>query len=172
VRLNILEIFSEIVTGTTCVIFLIICCCLHGVITVSNILPYIEKYSSFTNLLGISLVVYSIGFLVDGIGLGLGDWFLDSWLSAYTADNSRRSRYIRNVSEHAFEYRNQQWAYYSSYRNLFLLLIPFSFCIVWTVYERGGWLWAIGAIFLFALLEIIIIKTMKLLLNLYYALEE
>lgn len=171
-QIDLLEIFSEIVTGVTCAVFLIISCCLYGIISVEQILPYVEKYSSFTNLLGISVVIYAIGLMIDGIGLGIGDWFLDGLVSREKPNRTRRSKYIKNVSNHAFEYRNRQWAYYSSYRNLFLLIIPFGICLINLFWWQKGLLFGIVSILIFFLLEVIIFKTMKMLLNLYYSLED
>ena len=124
---------------------------------------------TFTNFLMFSIIAYFIGFVIDGIGLGIGELFLDKLLYKQKSD---KRKFFKDISEHAFEYKNRQWAYYSGYRNLLLLTLPSLYLLsnfVINKYGMGWGLLTLGSILMF---QVLIVITMAMLLRLYYSIEE
>ncbi len=172
-NLNLFNVFSELVTGLAFISIALIYGYFSNSFDITTIMDFIKTNFSFSKLLGTSILVYYIGFIIDGIGLGIGDLFLDKLLVGKQEIKKNRKKFFREVPQHVFEYRNRQWAYYSCYRNLLLLTIPLLIITFYYTLKLYGFWVALGS-FIFILLVILlpIIKTTKMLLKLYYSIEE
>lgn len=126
--LNLSELFCEVLSGFLAILLAIVLADLF------HLFPLRQAASALlTNLeLGpITLVLvcsYLAGLLVDALGLTLGEWKLDAWMQTVSGNcNSRQ--YWQTAAAHAVTYREHQWAFYSMYRNILILLaigvIPF-----------------------------------------------
>jgi hypothetical protein len=169
-NLNLVYIFSELVTGIAFISLTLIYGYLSNSFDITAFENFIETNFSFSKLLGVSILVYCIGFIFDGIGLGVGELFLDNLL--YKRKSIDRKKFFREVSEYVFVYRNKQWAYYSGYRNLFLLIFLFLIATFPHLFKIKG-IW-VGSLILITiiLIEYLVYRTMKMLLKLYYSIEE
>jgi hypothetical protein len=140
-----------------------------------SLLAEFKTYCStftFSHLLATSVFIYFIGFIIDGIGLGLDELIFNRLLCKECINKEKRENFFKEVSEHVFEYRNRQWAYYSCYRNLFLLIIPPLFFVSNYFWCKYGRLIGVLTMLLIFLVELIIYTTMRMLINLYYSIEK
>jgi len=167
-KLDIEKIFSEFVTG---IVFMILCLTLFflsGHVQVSESLGVLKEWSSFSNLLFFLIIAGFIGFVIDGVGLGFGEVLFDDLVYRYKISAEKRKSFFENASESTLAYRNRQWAYYSCYRNLFLLLIPYSVAIALIVSGDFMKMLLLGVLFV----EFFLFQCLKLLLKLYYSFED
>ena len=172
-KLNLFNIFSELVTGLAFISIALIYGCFSNNFDIATIINFIKTNFSFSKLLGTSILVYYIGFIIDGIGLGIGDLFLDKLLLGKQKIKKNRKRFFREVPQHVFEYRNRQWAYYSCYRNLLLLTTPLLIITVYYTFKLHGiWIGLGSLAFILLVIQLPIFKTAKMLLKLYYSIEE
>ncbi len=173
-KLNIFLIFSELVAGIAFIALIFLYYFMFVPHKINWVIAFKTNCSAltFSHLLSISVIIYFIGFVIDGIGLGLDEIVFNKLLLKERIDKNRRKSFFKNVSEHVLEYRNRQWSYYSCYRNLFLLIFPTLFIVPYFVSKTYGWLQGIGAGCLILALECIVYRTMKMLIKLYYSIEK
>ena len=67
---------------------------------------------------------YFLGVLTDAVGFALGEWFLDALLLGKRQVPVNRNAFWQTVPDHVLAYRDRQWTYFSTYRNLLVVLIP------------------------------------------------
>ncbi len=171
-KLNLFHIFSELVTGIAFISIALIYGYLSKSFDIATFENFIKTDYSFLKLLGASILIYYIGFIIDGVGLGVGELFLDDLLYKRNSIDNNRKKFFREVPEHVFEYRNRQWAYYSCYRNLFLLTIPLLIIAVYYLFKIKGIWFGLLALIIIVGIQFFILKTMRMLLKLYYSIEE
>lgn len=131
------------------------------------VVAFIIKYSSITNATIIIITSYIIGLMVDALGLFIGELFLDKLIckNEPTSDDSRA--FWKGVPNHVLAYRNEQWIYYSCYRNILLLLIPNG--VLWAFYfwKYSRW-YGIAVIAISIFLGVVLWRCMSTLLLIYY----
>lgn len=176
-KLNLFHIFSELVTGIAFISIVLIYGYLSKSFDIATFENFIKTDSiktdySFLKLLGVSILIYYIGFIIDGIGLGMGELFLDNLLYRKNPSNNNRKKFFREVSEHVLEYRSKQWAYYSCYRNFFLLTFPLLIIVFYYSFKIKGIWFNLLALIIVLIIEVFIVKTLQMLLRLYYSIEE
>jgi hypothetical protein len=167
-KVDIERIFCEFVTG---MIFMALCLTLFlfsDNVKLPEILSFLKEYSNIPNLLIFLMAAGLIGFVIDGIGLGFGEIFFDKIIYGYDVSPEKRIKFFEEVSEPVLAYRNRQWAYYSCYRNLFLLLIFYIVAILFTISDcRAKIILIIAVLFI----NFFLYQCLKLLLKLYYSFE-
>ena len=165
--LNFTELFCEIFSGlyTLLIITLIFDC--FGYLDIIKTIQGIMTLPIFTITIVCS---YLIGLIVDAIGLSLGEWFFDEWVSNEddTPTKEEYAKYYKSVSETSAKYRDLQWSYYSLYRNIFLLSVVGIF---FYMYKSGivfGGGFAVLTTIIIIGINACIFYAMRTLLNLYY----
>ena len=165
---NVAEVFCEVLSGFAIMFFIIP---LFDVLGISNIF---ETFAfMWTNLTAAKLVAmlvlaYILGIIMDSIGLSIGEWFLDDIICKGYPTLKDRKIFWNTVPSHVLAYRDMQWAYFSTYRNLAIL----------TLFSGALWCWCLGAhygiigfivvLVSMVILEIAFWKSMKVLLRTYY----
>jgi hypothetical protein len=110
---------------------------------------------------------YLVGILVDAMGLALGECFVDDWINSKSKTITSPA-FWKTVPEHVLKYRDLQWTYYSTYRNVLLLLVPGLVVFPKLVYARLSSCWSAGAVLLILFLMWSLWRSARSLLELYY----
>lgn len=166
-QINLTEVFCEVLSGVALIIVIIPLLDILDYSSLSNTWAYIECRTSLSNF-GILIVFsYILGLLIDAIGLTFGEWFLDDLICNKPTD-FEMARFWQNVDSHVLSYRDTQWAYYSCYRNLFIIFFPGT--VFWTisVWKTLGWHFGLPTLSIFIAFEWILYRSMKALLKIYY----
>jgi hypothetical protein len=170
-ELNLSEVFCEVFSGAVALILALAAAATFGAVDAEQAL---STFAQGLNLGSASLLLvgcYFGGSLIDTIGLAAGELFLDKLVaSESTPSVEDGKKFWGSVSEHVLKYREHQWAFYSAYRNVFLLLIPGAVLIPLAAASSIGTAWAIALGIALVGLEMCIFLSLRTLLNLYYRL--
>lgn len=172
-KLDLQKIFCELLSGTFLLFVLIPILVIADIITLDKVGESLETFDS-KYVVPILIILYFLGVLMDAVGLAIGQLYLDKALLSEeeedehnTHGEERTIKFWQSVPAHVLEYRDRQWAYYSCYRNLFILIIPGSLawliCLVLHCYLIASILVLIG----FAVLQISLYFSLKALLGIY-----
>jgi hypothetical protein len=86
-------------------------------------------------------------------------------------DAAVRQRFWATVPEHVLKYRDIQWAYYSTYRNLLILTVPLGLLSAFIAGRSVGWVAAVLVLAGDAILCYAFWKSMVALLGIYFRLS-
>lgn len=168
-KLNVVEIFCEILSGLILGLIFLPLLGLFNVSTINESWTFINSNLTTGNVTLIIITSYLIGLIVDSVGLSIGEWFLDKKLATEAEPTSDECKtFYNNVEAHILTYRETQWAYLSLYRNLYILAFPHL--IIWSIYFISTKNWA-GLITTGISLIILIVtlhKSIKILIDHYY----
>ncbi len=170
-KLNIAHIFSELISGMSCIVTISLSLYTVNWVNLQGLISFFNERLLWTNFLSTAICVYFIGFVVDGIGLGIGDCFLDDLIYKISLDGKKRIKFFKEVKNHVFEYKEKQWSYYSSYRNLFLLIMPMIVILLLFGWAKYSYLANTSFIIIALTFEIALFFTLRMLLKLYYTIE-
>ena len=167
-KINLTEVFCEVMSGLALLITIIP---LLDILKYSNLcdtISYISLNISLSNFGILIVVCYILGLLFDAIGLTIGELFLDNLVYKNLPSENEIKSFWQKITPHVLNYRDTQWAYYSCYRNLFIIFIPGTF--LWTIVLWNSLHWYLGFLILimFIILEFIFYFSMKVLLKIYY----
>ena len=124
-KFSINEVFCEILSGLALLLISVVTADVFGWISAGSLLTDISSLGA-VDIMGILIVGYLAGLFVDIFGFSVGNLFLDKLaVGSHTMKSCYDSikLYWASAQEHVFAYRELQWAYYSLYRNLLILLI-------------------------------------------------
>jgi hypothetical protein len=111
--------------------------------------------------------------LVDAITLALGECWFDAFLRAGSPPSEADAKqFWQRATEQVMRYRDQQWAFYSTYRALFLLLLPGWGVLSWLTWKHIGYGYALIVASSLILLEVGIYFAARCLLKLNYSLTK
>lgn len=162
--INVTEVFCEILGGLSALMLIALIADLTSISTFSEVYPLMANNLTLT--VGFS---YLLGLVVDAISLAIGEWFLDKWLRTDEPTQGANQAFLKNATAHVLKYRDTEWAYFSAYRNLFLILIPGIFVAAAVTAKYIPWYWAVMVVGgVGVLLELALLKSMKVLLGIYY----
>ncbi len=169
---NLTNIFCEVLSGLGIITFLIPLLDILNCYTLKETLAFIIDKTTLANFGILLFLCYTLGLLFDAIGLAIGDLFLDDLSNKDTPTDVQISDFWKNANSHVLNYRDIQWAYYSCYRNLFIIFAPGS--IVWAIaiWKNFNWYSAIITLILLGVFEWILFYSMKTLLKLYYTITK
>ncbi|MEW6667680.1 MAG: hypothetical protein AB1512_20925 [Thermodesulfobacteriota bacterium] len=170
--IGVAEVFCEILSGIVLAAVIVPFLVIRGVADIPSITAFMGKHMNAATLTMAIAACYFLGLIMDAVGLAVGERCLDSRVCKDAPSSEEMQLFWKAVPEHVLTYRDTQWAYYSMYRNLFLLLIPGSLlwcCVAWA---HSGWLWGLLTLVASALLELCFWRTMKCLLELYYTITK
>jgi hypothetical protein len=168
-EINVREVFCEILSGLVVLLLVTAAVDLAGVMSIDVAWVAFTTNVSFGDVATVILICYLLGLIMDAVGVALGELFLDRLLVSDEPSKAERARFWETVPEHVITYRDVQWAYYSTYRNLFLLTIPTT--ILWSiVFCEINWIFSMVILLVGVLLEFAFWRTMTALLNIYFEL--
>jgi hypothetical protein len=170
--IKITEVFCEILSGFALAAIIIPFLDVTHVTDVALTTEFIGKHLNGASVAGGIAISYLLGLIMDAVGLSLGELFLDIWVCRDTPSSQQTQGFFKAVQPHVLQYRDTQWAYYSMYRNLFLLLIPGGIFWSWTAWSHSGWIWGLAILAASALLELCFWRTMTALLQIYYTITK
>ncbi|MBC2705140.1 hypothetical protein [Desulfobacula sp.] len=165
--LDLNEALCELLGGFFILLSIIPILDINGTIAVKDTFIFLSKNLSLSLIGAVIILSYLLGLIMDVIGLGLGELFVDDFLCKDCPSFEETESFWRNVPEHVLKYRDKQWAYYSAYRNLAILIIPCSFLWGIVFFEKLCWQWVIILVFLF-LIYWALKRTSSVLLKIYY----
>lgn len=168
-KINPKEIFCELLSGLGMFAFLLPLVLLLDFTSCDKLVLYIKGIGNDLAILTILITLcYVLGILMDSIGLTLGYMVIDKVLGGQEPTAIDYQNYWKNVTTELSEFREQQWTYYSCFRNLSIVIIPAA--LLWFVLmiknDNTSLAWVI--LISSALVEFFLIRSMKILLGLYY----
>jgi hypothetical protein len=175
---SLIEAFCEVLSGIGFLFLLLPALHLAGITSVGAVICYIATSLTVAGFGAFLLGAYVLGAAVaDPAGLAI-DEFLGSllrerwtkaadWLWGPTVSAANKGKFWRTVSDHVLKYRELQWAYYSAYRNLFILFAPAS--VLWTIiaWRECGWARGVEVLGVCLILEGALFYSAKVLSALY-----
>ena len=164
--IKISEVFCEVLSGAA--MLLVAGLGLHylGFLKVQDLPKAIEN-SSFGKLAEVLAICYLLGLIMDAISLAIGELFLDKRVVSDEPKPEEVRVFLKTAPEHILKYRDTQWAYYSTYRNLFLLLFPGGILATLIIFQERG-IWGLLVLAISVAFGIAFFRSMKTLLKLYY----
>lgn len=165
--LNLTEIFCEISSGLLLIGIFLPWTCEGNMNSISEI--YRSCFANVTSSTIIVLLVFSylLGLVVDALGL-----VADAWLFRHIFQNSptsaERRDFFSSAPAHILQYRDNQWAYYSLYRNIFLINVAGFVSII--TFTRETWSFAekLALFAIVAFLNLCFFRAMTSIVNLYF----
>lgn len=168
-KLNLKEIFCELLSGLTLILLIIPVLHVLGAVPIFKIEKMVMESLDSTLVITLTLVCsFVLGIVMDSIGLALGSLFIDKLICPNEPKSSEYQRYWKTVTPELSAYREEQWAYYSCYRNMSIVLVPLIIFWSFVVFEQGNFLLVVPLIVGGTLTELALIKSMKILLELVY----
>ncbi len=167
-KVNLKEIFCELLSGLALILLIIPILYLLGEVTIDEILKAISQSSGavvVTLVIGVSFI---LGIIMDAVGLALGSLFLDKLICENEPQASDYQKYWKEVTPELSAYREGQWAYYSCYRNLFIIIPPLLFFWSRVIYLQGNSPVILVLVVFGVLIEVALLKSMIVLLDLFY----
>lgn len=170
--INLAEVFCEMISGLSLLSLAVPIMLLRGDASFCGLASDIAELINAGSVALLLVVAYMIGLLVDALSLAIGEWFLDDLLCKKSAKAKDFKKFFANTPEHLLEYRDTQWAYFSTYRNLALLMIPSAGLWAWALGSHVGWVFSIVVIAVAILLEATFLKSARTLLSMYYSISK
>ncbi|MCE7990896.1 MAG: hypothetical protein HEP71_02910 [Roseivirga sp.] len=172
-KLNLKEIFCELLSGLALILLILPLLHILGAVTIFQVKELALESLDGTLLITLTLICsFVLGIIMDSIGLALGSLFIDKVICSDEPESFDYRRYWKTVTTELSAYREEQWAYYSCYRNMSIVLIPLVFFWSIVIYEQGNYLLIVVLIVVGVLTELALIKSMKILLELVYKLTK
>jgi len=169
---NLTEVFCEVLGGGLAIALAIALLDLTGYI---NVIQLIKKSTSASlgNITVVLIGCYFVGLLVDAVGLTVGELFFDGLVGTEKSPSSDQVRqFWQSADEHVLRYREIQWAFYSAYRTVLLLLIPGTIVFSLEVWKYTNFWLGLTSTVLFVVLEASLFFSTRCLLDLYYSIPK
>jgi len=166
-ELNIKEIFCETLSGF---IAFITCLLLLDFTKYFDLNIFLILFDvTLPNIIFIAIISYFIGLIIDAIGLSVGEIFLDNiFATENTPTTIDYKIFNKKVTEHILKYRDDQWTYYSLYRNIFIIMtiaLPFYSIKIFKTFDI---LMSFILIFIYLLILCSLLYASRTLINMYY----
>ena len=163
------EVFCEILSGFSILVCLIAFFDITGISCIKQSLSVIITQMNVATFGAVIVASYLWGLLMDVIGMAADDYIFEPLLckDLTPPNESETNEFWKNVPLHVLSYRDTQWAYYSAYRNLSIIVIVGGILWAWSIKNNYGWWYSIFLIVVLVLFEFALLKTMKALLVIY-----
>lgn len=171
-KVNITEVFCEVLSGTVVLVFFWLIFHLAWALPLENVKQMADGSLSFGGVAAILVLCYLLGLIMDSIGLAIGELFLDKLMVSSEPNKDQIKKFLQTVPEHVLKYGDTQWAYYSTYRNLLILLVPVGLLGAIIAWQKSGTLAALGVILTALIIGWALCRSMKTLLSIHYRLYE
>lgn len=166
-KVAVTEIFCEVISGIALLLVVLAGLDWAGVLSLEKSLGTAAGSINLTTLTGVLIAAYLAGVVFDSVGL-IFDLFCSHWICDNGPTDQETKKFWTSVDSHVLNYKDQVWAYYFCYRNIFILLVPAAVCWCGALWNRGyvmgGWL----ALVSFIAFGGVLFGAMRSLLNLYY----
>lgn len=168
--INISEVFCEILSGFSILVCLVAVFDIVGTSCIKQSVALITKHINATTFVVALFASYLLGLLMDVLGMIADEYIMEPLLfrDLESPNESEIKNFWKNVPSHVLSYRDTQWAYYSAYRNLFIIVIIGGLFWVWSVINNYGWWQAIFLFISLLFIEFALFRTMKALLKIYF----
>ena len=166
------ETFCEVLAGLALLLLAV------PLLDITHVLP-LEAFCAaifhdirVATLGSILIVAYLLGAIFDAVGMVLDELLFARLLSVTSLTEAEAKKFWCDVKEHVLKYRDRQWAWYSCYRNLLIILLPTAIFWTWDIALRSNALWGALAFVGFVLLGLAYVSTMKALLRIYFQISK
>ena len=168
--INVSEVFCEILSGFSILVCLIAFFDIAGISCIKQSIGVISTQMNATTFGAVIVASYLLGLLMDVVGMTADEYIVEPLLckDLKPPTDSETNEFWKNVPLHVLSYRDTQWAYYSAYRNLSIIVVIGGFFWVWSFKNNYGWWQAIFLVIVLLLIEFALLKTMKALLKIYF----
>jgi hypothetical protein len=166
-KISLTEMFCEILTGIIVLLIIVGWLCWFDVISIKSIWEVVKSNIKLEIVIVFLVCTYFIGTLFDVIGLVFDNIF-DKLISPEVPSDKDISNFFKNTSVHVLSYRDNIWAYYFCYRNMFILSIPACIGLCGLILAAKKISLVIICIIITVLIDIAILNSMRTLLRLYY----
>lgn len=168
-KINPKEIFCELLSGMGMILLIIPIVLLLDIASLDDLMAFLNDKNNFLPLLtGLTILSYVLGILMDAVGLALGYLVIDKLVGGKEPTSNEYRKYWKNVTQELSGFREQQWTYYSCFRNLSINLIPAGGLWFIVLIQQGSTAIAFVVIISTVIIELSLIKSMEILLKLYY----
>ncbi len=166
-KVAVTEIFCEIISGLALALLVLAFLDWQEIYVFEKLWEAVKPALGLTLFTIILVGAYLLGVVLDAVGLVFDELF-DNRICSDEPTSQEMKLFWNKAGEHVFEYRDNVWAYYFCYRNLFILVLPSMICWFGALRHRGlfGWAWSV-AVTIF-LMGIVLFVSMRILLKLYY----
>ena len=166
-KFAITEIFCEILTGLFAGFVVLTWLDWLQTVTFEQVWQTVKPLLGLPTLTGVFIAAYLLGIVLDAVGLVFENVFCNIICVDEPSADQIKS-FWKNAGGHVVAYRDNVWAFYFCYLNLFMLMLPAIVALFGTLWRRGypGWAWIITIILIGT--EIILFSSMRTLLKLYY----
>ena len=171
-KLDVAQIFCEILSGAMALIVALAALYLYNSGAALEAIKWATDMS-IGKLSALVVAAYLLGLVVDAVGLLFDILVVDRWKMVADHDYTRlRSAFLAYAPSHVFAYWSDQWAYFSCYRNLLVLMIPGVPIFTVSAWASGGW--RIGVVILLLCIGLLaaLIAGSRSVLKYYLALEK
>jgi hypothetical protein len=166
-KLTLTEIFCEILTGIFFSIMILLILLDFGSIFLSQVITIIVNNIKLETITLALICFYFIGILIDPLGL-LFDHIFEKKISNNVPSPTETKVFWKNVDQSVLLYRDNIWAYYFCYRNIFILNLPILVLFgIYSLTYLSLVIFVIVAIII-TLLETALFFSMKTLLSIYH----
>lgn len=166
-KVVITEIFCEILTGLFASFVGLAILDFLRVVTFEQVWEIAKPPVGFPFITGLLIAAYLLGVVLDAVGLVFDNIF-DNLICADPPSSEQIGSFWKNSEAHVLAYRDNVWAYYFCYRNLFILTLPAIVFGAGTLYRRGLPGWAFFLAITLVAMGIVFFLSMRTLLKLYY----
>jgi hypothetical protein len=161
------EAFCEVLAGLALLLLAVPLLDISHVLPLETFFTAVLQNLRLATLGSILIVAYLMGAIFDAVGMATDELLLAHLLSVNPLTEAERKKFWCDVKEHVLRYRDCQWAWYSCYRNLLIILFPTAILWIWDIVLRSSMLWGAVAAMGFGLLGLAFVSTMKTLLKIY-----
>jgi hypothetical protein len=162
------EIFCEVLGGLGLAVVIVPLLALANNSRIEDIFHALLSKLDLAVLGSVLLLAYLAGAIVDAVGFAIEELFLGKLVTTDKLSDTEVAAFWKGVNEHVLRYRDQQWTWYSCYRNLFILFFPSAILWTWVVVLNYSWCRGIFVFSIFVVVEISLLVTMKSLVKIYY----
>lgn len=168
-KFSLTEFFCELVSGIAVILGATGYLCSSGILRLRHTLRAALNHDNWPSLVFVLTAAFVAGLVADAIGMAF-DRYFSSKVCPTIPSAAQKKAFWKNSAKHVIAYREQQWAYYSLYRNLFLVTLAGAGGWLWISFSHFGCIALIAALIGWAGLLVSFWICMQDLLGLYYAL--
>ncbi len=165
---NLTEMFCEVLGGLGLAFLLVPIFDLTDIYKMKDLFPALLAKLDWAVLGSILVLAYLAGAIVDAFGLAADELLLGKLVIKDKLTDVEATAFWKTAKEHVLKYRDHQWAWYSCYRNLFILFLPSAILWTWVVVRSYTWCRGILVFSGFVVTEICLVITMKALVRIYF----
>jgi len=171
-ELDLSHLFCEVLGGLIGILLVVCLLDVFGLLSLSIVWQEVKNNASLAGATVLLIGSYLVGLVVDAFGMVFDMYVTDKWDAAKNRKVGAREEFFKHASEHAFRYWQEQWIYFSCYRNLFMLVVPGIIVWSWSAYKYRGCGAAIVCFVFSGIVAGALWLAMRELLGVYYKIQE